>query len=184
VLTADHSQGQRSRNRTGRTRSLGIALLCALACTSCIAPPEPGERGALAGARRILAMDFSKQAASRRADELARWQRWLGKEFRRRPSASPSGVKKELYRTESLFDTGLAIASPELRRRPRDLTFWLPKQGEFAEDVANDLDLAVWMLGTTRRPMGEIDDRMHRTRPDDNRPEASLWQRLRRRLRL
>jgi hypothetical protein len=48
----------------------------------------------------------------------------------------------------------------------------------WAENLAN----LPAMLGLERRPIGEIDDREHRTDPHDDRPEMSFGERLLRRL--
>ena len=52
----------------------------------------------------------------------------------------------------------------------------------FAATTARDLERAGFLLGLERRPLGEIDDREHRTDPDDDRPEKTFWQRLWRRV--
>ena len=48
--------------------------------------------------------------------------------------------------------------------------------------LAHDLEIAGYLLGLERRGLGEIDDPEHRTHPSDNRPVASWWQRLSRRI--
>ena len=54
---------------------------------------------------------------------------------------------------------------------------------ELTREVADDGD-ALLRFVWPDQPLGELDDRRHRTRYDDDHPEATILQRLQRRLRL
>jgi hypothetical protein len=76
------------------------------------------------------------------------------------------------------------ITAAELHRRPNPKALQLPTPHELGQDIADDIEVSLLVVGPWHRPMGEIDDRRHRTRYDDDSPEATWWQRIKRRLRL
>lgn len=75
-----------------------------------------------------------------------------------------------------------SIARAELRRAPTipALVRRTPDAATIRRDAAT-IAREVFGDGT---PLDEIDDARHRTDPLDDRPEATLWQRIRRRLHL
>lgn len=168
-----------------RMRSLSPALpLLLLSLVACSSPPVPMRppRSPLAAFERVFELTF--RPASR-----ARWA-WLpalpeaaGNELARAGELAPSldGVPDELRRVPALQARGTQMAATELRRRP-DLDGVLPEPRQLGQDLADALVEVPAHAGLLQAPMGEPDDRRHRTDPDDDRPERSLWQRLSRRL--
>ncbi|MCA8963443.1 MAG: hypothetical protein H6838_06000 [Planctomycetes bacterium] len=160
-----------------------------LVLTACVAKPELEEPvSATTGARSLLAEDFSKAAFARRTNNLAdRSVDLFTGEFRGFHSMSWERlVSAPDRRLDGLGRTGGKIADLAARRRfthaenlAEELS--LPHA---AHDVSETLASMPILLATDRQPMGEIDDKRHRTDPFDDSPEASLLDRLLRRLRL
>lgn len=174
-----------STTRTRLTAALLLLLLLPLLSTSaCVTPPERGSRGALSSAQRLMASEFGLQATSERIDRLAaapgallgslRWPTAWSDERRALP--------RELERAVSLPEHIVDGALKEIRRRPRRAGWWSAAVIDWEQDLANDLDLSMRLLATSPRPLGETSDRVHRVDPADDRPEATFWERLSRRL--
>jgi len=110
--------------------------------------------------------------------ELLRVQR-----FATVPAAAANAVVQNLEEIPPAF---VSLATTEIERplyvRSPDYLRLSPDR--IARDVADDTAKLPAVFGLDRRPLGEIDDREHRTDPHDDRPEATLWQRIARRLRL
>ena len=156
-----------------------------LLAASCVHAPSRDQAGPLASAQRLLAREFGAGVTSSRlarlselpgtmTDELTRVSRWQhgGRDWTselRRPSGVATGLRD--------------AAGAELSRAPSLERAW-PNLRALEQDMANDLDLVTKLIGTSLHPLGEISDREHRTDPNDQRPEQTFWQRLRRRLRL
>ena len=165
-------------------RNLAFAAATALA-TACVSEPTPDEQGPMVSARRILALDFSAPKTAARVDRLTELPAAMQDELLR-PEAWRSEervLRDEVQRATAVPGQLRAGATAELGRRPTAFGRMLPDLHKWEQDLADDLDLSMRLLGTSRHPMGEISDREHRTDPNDDRPELTFWQRLRRRLR-
>ncbi|MCK5944198.1 MAG: hypothetical protein KAI24_19585 [Planctomycetes bacterium] len=163
-------------------RLLPLALLFA----GCVGSPRDDESGPRFSAQRLLALDFGTRTSARRLDRLTTLPAAFVEELQR-----GNGVADELrplhddVRRVSLLPGKLLEGFAfEARRHPLRLDLLLPSRFEFEQDVADDLANGLFLLGPSLHPLGEISDREHRTRHDDDRPERTLLERLRRRLRL
>lgn len=172
--------------RRGVRRGAGtaaLALAAALAA-ACAGPAASHGRDPVAAARRVLAVDFGGRHGDLRGDRLARWPARAGRELARLPglaSIAPT-ARAEFARPATLAADARSLAAHELERRPDPSRLSLPTAQRLGQHLADDLAAALGLFGTWDHPLDEIDDRRHRTRFDDDRPEATLWQRLRRRL--
>jgi hypothetical protein len=162
------------------------ALAAAAVLAACVHAPRIDERGMLASARHVLSIDFDASHAARRAGNLARWPGRVGDELRRAPDvvALPAAAADEFARPATLVAAAGSLTANELHRRPNPAALQLPTPHQLGQQVADDLETSLLVVGPWHRPMGEIDDRRHRTRYDDDSPEATWWQRIKRRLRL
>jgi hypothetical protein len=153
----------------------GVALLAA-----CAAPPPDAPRSPRRTAQALLALDL----APRRAAAIDRVPARLAAEAGRVPelARTPAAIAgDEGRRVRTAVASGETVAANELDRRPAPQRL-LPSAHRVGQDVADDLVLAAQLTAGARRPLGEIDDREHRTDPGDARPERTWWQRVRRRL--
>lgn len=168
-----------------RPSAIAAACFAVLWLGACTAAPAD-ERGPLATAQRMLALDFGPRATARQ--QLA-WQRLrgvVGAEAARAgelPSPSTT-LAAELQRVDDARAAAAATVAV-VARKPRPV----PKQlrtdpAQWAADLVEALATLPAALHLESRAMGEANDRRHRTDPTDDRPEASLAQRLARRLRL
>jgi hypothetical protein len=160
-------------------------LLVSMLAGGC-ATPDDDRHSPLAAAQRVLAIDFGPQAFGRRMDGLQRAPGALAGEFRR-TSALQTGlpaVEPELARVAVARQRLGDLAGREAARRPQAAADVAHLPQRWTQDLVDALANAPYVLGLHRRPLGERDDRQHRTDPDDQRPEATLWQRIARRLRL
>jgi len=139
----------------------------------------------MVSARRILALDFSAPKTAANVDRLTGLPASLQDELLRPQAWRSEGrvLRDEGKRAAAVPAQLRAGAAFELGRRPTAAGRMLPDLHKWEQDLADDLDLSMRLLGTSRHPMGEISDREHRTDPNDDRPELTFWQRLRRRLR-
>ena len=152
--------------------------------------PSPSKKGLLASSQRVLALDFGQKVTGPRPQRLQRLPAASMGELRRaknilglsKGDTIPRALASEVRRTSSISQSTLKMASTELRRRPRDLERFVPSTQRFSRNTANNLDTALQLFGIGKRPMREVDDLEHRTDHQDTRPEATWWQRLRRRL--
>ncbi|MFK7742604.1 MAG: hypothetical protein AB8H80_19995 [Planctomycetota bacterium] len=164
-----------------------LLLAAAVASTSgCVSQPNIDERGLLPSARRVLGIDFSRSAGNRRLQSLRRAPAAAAGELRRPLNWSEDVrlLSQDLRRATRISDTAGRLLHAGRKRDPlRSAYRLLPNERDLAQHAADDLDLLLRMLGPGRRPLGEIDDIEHRTDFRDDRPERTLWQRLRRRLR-
>jgi hypothetical protein len=162
-------------------------VAAATVAAACAAPRDDRRPSPIDGMQRVLAIDLSPRALTRRGDRLARVGPALRAELACGDVADDGAalVAGEVRRTGDAVDAAGDLAGAELERRPNvaaTARVVLPPPHELGQDVADVLGKLLAMLGLERRPLGEIDDRMHRTDPSDRRPEATWWQRLRRRL--
>ncbi len=181
------------RARRGRLRAPMLlprcpTLLALAVLPGCFAAPDLGApRDGLTGVKRVLAPDFEVNHAARRANGLSRLGPGIVAEAQRagRLTATPTTLVEHDARAVAALPHRLVnLAALDLARGAAAPTqaVRLVVPNHFAEHLANDLaEVPVW-FGLAHRPFGELDDRRHRTDPYDDRPEASLWTRLRRRL--
>ncbi|MBL8730703.1 MAG: hypothetical protein JNM25_19955 [Planctomycetes bacterium] len=167
-----------------------------IACTvlllsACWSPPELGRpRTPLQTLQRPLAPDLTTAAFAARTRGLAAALAGLLAEPARVRNAAPVGerlIGGELRRAGELPARAAGLLHGEADRAavlPHDAGGLLRQVAEPAGDRDHHLAATARLLGVDRRPLGEIDDQRHRTDPDDDRPEAGLWRRLVRRLRL
>jgi hypothetical protein len=170
-----------------RVRSLLLAIApCLAGCYS--APELDAPKGPVHGLQRLLSPDLSTSSAAARARSARSALSTLAAEPARvagitaTAGALAGGAEA---RATSLPSSTAALAGAELARRPPADTLAglvLRAPDEAARRIDEGLDPS--LLGVDRRPLGEIDDSRHRTDPGDLHPEATFWQRLRRRLRL
>ena len=162
------------------------AIVLLLTLTACAAPPE-GAHNPVAGAQRVLAVDFSPSVIARREQSIQRLPGHVAHEAQRasRFGEIPTDATRELSRTARVPRTTSTIASSEVDRAgdiPDAVAEIVPSPEELGQRISDDIGNTPAYLGMTHRPLREIDDREHRTDPDDDRPEKTLWQRLARRL--
>ena len=175
------------------SKQLAFGFL-AISMVSCVATPDREKKGLLAGAQRVLALDFGRRVTGHvtgpRVKRLTRLPTAVATEFRRtqdvlglrgnRPLSATA--TNELRRTERIHKLGSQFLSSEVMRRPTLFEGALPTSFEFSKNTANSIDNLGQLLGPGPRPLNEIDDYTHRTDHTDRRPQSTLWQRLRRRL--
>jgi hypothetical protein len=160
-----------------------VLLLLIAACTA----PTEGTHNPVAGAQRVLAVDFAPSVIARRQQALQRLPGHVAHEAHRaaRIGDVPADAAAELTRTADIPRTASTIAGGEAARTgniPHTVAAIVPTPEEVGQRLADDLGNTPAYLGLTHRPLREVDDREHRTDPDDDRPEKTLWQRLARRL--
>ena len=173
------------------TRFHGLLLTACLwaggLASGCVSEPRIEETGLLASARRLLAVEASPRAARRKIGELTYWRRQLAAEASRLPRlARRPGppLRDEFGRVARLSGRARELADAARRRLPPNVGVLLPDPAELGRELAEDTAFVMLMFGAGKRPLGEYDDREHRTDFRDDRPEATLWQRIARRLRL
>lgn len=165
-------------------------MIGTLLTTGCVAPPDQGQKGLLAGTQRVLALDFGRSVTGSRVQRLTRLPTPFAGEMRRFQTSfglgSGSQLKtvatSELRHMQSIHKRGLQLLGSETKRRPHPFEGAWPSSYDFAENTANGIDTLGRLLGQTHRPLAEINDYTHRTDHTDNRPAPTLWERLRRRL--
>jgi hypothetical protein len=162
-----------------------------LLCAACWSPPEPGRpRTPLQSLQRPLQPDLSTASFAARTRRLAAMFVQM--------TGEPGRIQKTVPVAERLFAGEVARTG----RLPATATWIVHDEADRTAALQGDAGdllhevvtpegdgdrhaaIGARLLGIDRRPLGEIDDRQHRTDPDDNRAEATLWQRLVRRLRL
>jgi hypothetical protein len=159
------------------------AASAALLLPACVSDAAADDRGPLRGARRLLALDYGTRSGRPRIAALRSLPTALDHELRR-PSAwiTDLGGLRTPGRARSAADGLLSGVRHELDRRPTATRALTLDVYDLEEDLADDLDLGLRLLGPGNRPLDELSDRVHRTDRRDVGPEATLWQRLRRRL--
>ena len=162
-----------------------LVLLAAL--TGCITDSRHrSARGPLHGVESWLTPDFGVENFARRADRLAQVGPHAAAEAARAGHLTvvPSKVvERDAKAFAGMPERLSGIVASELERRPhlRSVAV-MGTPDEVAARLAANLANLPAMLGLERRPLGEIDDREHRTDPHDDRPEKSFGERLLRRL--
>ena len=166
-------------------RLLLAAALLSFTAAGCIHAPDPAARGPLSSARRLLAREFSPTVTAARVETLGEVPGALSRELTRPAKwrLESASASETLRRAGGVAKQLAGGAAHELARRPT-LDQAIPDLRAFEQDMADDLALSMKLLGTSLHPLAETSDRRHRTDPSDDRPEATFWQRLRRRLRL
>ncbi|MDA7936419.1 hypothetical protein N9B90_00600 [bacterium] len=169
----------------------GLVSCCALVMlTSCVAKPDRDDKGFMVSAQRVLALEFGVSAAGSRqarltslpsavASEITRASKSLGQNHEH---SVGSAIGSEFRRVGRVADLGAQFFGAELTRHPHKFDGVWPSSFEFEQNTADGFQTAVWLLGPSQHALGEISDYKHRTDHDDKRPEATFWQRLRRRL--
>ena len=134
-----------------------------------------------------LVLDFSAAESERRRESLRRTLTGAVDEFRRTGrlvDQLEAAAGEPVRRANSLpgqVTAGLGAEYDRAKHLASDLPM-PPSPEALAATLAHDLEIAGYLLGLERRGLGEIDDPEHRTHPSDNRPVASWWQRLSRRI--
>lgn len=168
-------------------RSLRYPLLAAtcLWLGGCYAAPGPdAPKGPVRTLQRILAPDLSTHGFAGREQGLAAATRFLAQEPARLRHVAPTVQRLGNDTARDLGnvpDRLTNLAGTELSRRPAvpPPVFAVPTAAQLHADLRR---VGHRLLG--KEPLGEIDDLPHRTDPHDDRPEAGLLARLRRRLHL
>ena len=166
-----------------------LPLLCLLP-TGCYTAPELKAHPSWPERiQRVFASDFSTTGWARRSEALRRPFTAVPGELLRveRFKTVPAAAAESVARAgERIPQTVATLAANELERplNARTSVFARLAPDRIAHDVGEAAASVPHVLGLDRRPLGEIDDREHRTDPHDDRPEATLWQRIARRLRL
>jgi hypothetical protein len=173
---------------TVRRRLSAAVAASACALAACYAPPDDSDRRTAIGkVQQVFASDLSTAGFAQRS---AGW------------SQAVDSVPEEIGRAGRLDDRVGALtdrAGPRIDSLTQDLATAAQSEAarvqhlQLPDPVAAGPDRATarfaaaladlpTIFGLDRRPLGEPSDREHRTDPNDNRPEATLWQRLARRL--
>jgi hypothetical protein len=137
----------------------------------------------------VLDADWSVAGWNTRSEGFGQAWAALGSELQRverlpaRTATLTTGTPSVLGAVPARAQTALAgeLARVERVRIPAPL---LPAPEGWAQHTASALSVVPHVLGLDRRPLGEPSDREHRTDLHDERPEATFWQRLWRRLQL
>lgn len=192
--TANTLRNQRSQHPAPSTQPCrwlaNTLVLLLLLLPSCLNAPNREKKGLLVGTQRVLALDFGRQVTGQRVQRLRRLPSVFGGEMKRArhllgldgSNPLPRVAGREMKRTLNLTSRTLEAFATELRRQPHQLDGVIPSSFEFSRNTANNLDTAMRFFGIGKRIMPEITDKEHRTSHRDNRPERTLWQRIRRRL--
>lgn len=157
--------------------------LAGLLLAACAAAPDD-ERGPLAAARRVLAIDFGPRANEQRSVAWQRLRAAVQSESTRAgslplPSALLAAEGQRTAHARSTAATTVGLVA----RRPRPVPGALrPDPAQWAAGLVDALAALPAVLRLEQRAMGEATDRRHRTDPNDERPETSLLRRLVRRL--
>ncbi len=165
---------------------LAAALLPLAACGA--APELGAPKTATSGLRSVLGTDFATDRFARRSEAVGEHVRAVGSSELRRP-AHARWREIEPRPADQLLDMGTSmrrIAAAEVAP-PAPQAGWLADEvapDSIARDLAENLASVPVYLRTDRQPLGEIDDLRHRTDPFDAKPEATLLERIVRRLRL
>ena len=167
------------------------AVLLLLPFAACAIEPELGARPSLAQSlQRPLQFDLSPGSLAARSSRIAALWDELQDEPGRlsRLTAAPAWIGDRAARRSTALPAAAArLVSGEAARPPAAVTRLEQLGAHLAApegDLASHQAAAAHLLGVARPPLGEIDDVRHRTDPDDDRAERSLWERLVRRLRL
>ncbi len=171
---------------------VSLAIACgAQLLSACWSAPEPGRpRTPVQVLLRPLEPDFTTAAFAARGRHLGWAWRQLTQEPGRAADAAPVPARalgSELRRASALPAAAAGLLHRETNRAGQlhhDARMMLWQVAAPASDHDHHVAAAAQLLGIDEAPLGEIDDRRHRTDPDDDHPEASLWQRIARRLRL
>lgn len=166
---------------------LPVVAISTCLLAGCFSPPERGDQSPPARVARVLDADWSVAGWNTRCEAFARSWAALGPELQRVerlpihaaglatgapaalgavPARAAAALAGELTRLEHL-----RVPAP-LRLHPE----------AWAQQAASALAVLPYLLGFDRRPLGEPSDREHRTDLHDERPEATFWQRIGRRL--
>lgn len=172
-----------------RTR---VPFACtALLLGACWSPSEPGRpRTPLQVLQRPLEPDLTTASFAARVRRLSATTAWLTTSparLARSHATATHLVGNELARSADLLPATGALLHDETQRvtaGTATATRWLHGVVEPGGDRTHHGAVTARLLQLDRPPLGEIGDRRHRTDPDDDRPEPSLLERLRRRLRL
>ena len=164
-----------------------LCLLILLA--GCISQPELQEpTSATTGVRGVLATDLSRTSFARRTNAIGENTVSLFARELSRPLTANWGHVAEApdRRLTGMARTAGELSGLATRSRlhhadelARELSL-----NNAAHDLGETMANMPILLRNDRRAMGEIDDKRHRTDPFDDTPEASLVDRLLRRLRL
>lgn len=164
-----------------------ILLLAPLLLAACYATPERDDPRVAATLQRLLAADLSHSGFATRAAGVERAQAGLRSELGRldRWSESPERLARSQHTAETAPQRLRELAAAEgerLGRLPQAAQALLPGPEAATSNLAQGLDTVPEALRLDRPPLDEPSDRAHRTDPRDVRPEATLWQRIWRRL--
>lgn len=173
-----------------RLRRIGRAVWTALACAAagCVGQPEAARSGdPFRGAQRVLAIDGSGAGLTDRGHNLAATsERLLALGTNTRITAWDRLIEspdRRLAGAEASAGRILAVASRQRLTHADELAAHVSPTA-IAQRTTESLAGLPFVLGADRRPLPEITDQRHRTDPDDVAPEATLVERIRRRLRL
>lgn len=167
------------------------AVVAALLLIGCATEPELGAPRTFAqSVQRPLQPDFITPAFAARTQRLAATARRLWDEPERAarlPDTIARIADGEPGRAADVPATAADVATDEAWRLGVLRDDAGPVAGRLLGargDRPHRRAAAAHLLGVARPPLGEIDDHRHRTDPDDDRPEATLLERVVRRLRL
>jgi hypothetical protein len=169
-------------DRRRRLPPLATALLAA-ALSGCRAPTRSTSGDPVAGAQKLLALEFSQRQLVDLEQKFDAGPGWLQRELLRidRTHAAKTIGNGMLRRSRRIDERAGELFARETRRRPHVPTLYPPMT---PQRVVDGVDRTAEFLLFGHDPLGEPSDRRHRTELDDDRDEATFWQRIRRRLRL
>jgi len=173
--------------------SVSPRVLCAgfascLLAVGCYTPPDGDEaRTPTAKLQRVFASDLSIAGWQHRSEGFSHLGPALGSEAGRVDRFAPkvdlmaNSITTDAVDLPDRIVEGFANERAHLERAEIPIQL-RPSADRWAGQVADCLALLPTLFGFDHRMLGEPSDREHRTDPHDDRPEATLWQRLSRRL--
>lgn len=174
--------------RPGRSVAFAATALLTAALAGCVGNPTFQEaRSPWHKVERLLALDFSNQAAQRRRRGIERMLDLPQREMTRVPrlvtalDGAPERMTRRAAGLPGRISRVLGGEFDRAQKLPGHLPA-MPDPDRIARTLARDVERAGHVLGLERRPLGEPSDPEHRTDPHDDRPVMSWWQRLRRRI--
>lgn len=167
---------------------IAAALGCLLA--GCYAAPRLQEdRSPVSRVQNVFARDFSTSGWRAHYENVARLLGGAGTEVARiqhLQAGATTLASASQTKVAGMPEKAGSLALSELgrwqrARVPEDLE---PSPERWAATLADRLASVPRFLRLDRRPLNEPDDLEHRTDPHDERPEATFWERVWRRLQL
>lgn len=175
--------------RTVSRRPTIAAALCCLLTGCYTAPRLEDDLSPVSRAKNVFARDLSTSGWIAHYENVARLLSGIGPEVSRLARIEPRATglaSASQSRVAALPAQAGSLAISELGRwqRAELPTALEPNLDQWSHTLADRLANVPRFLRLDRRAMSEPGDMENRTDPHDERPEATLWERVRRRLQL